>query len=341
MKVRKAVFVLMLFALCLLGGCVQKNQQTEEEAEETPLIGISIYRYDDGFMKLYRDELEKYLQETYQARIVMRSARNSRLEQKEQVREFVSQGCDGVIVNLVSEDDGKVITEVCRKAGVPVVFVNRVPSAEETERWQEEKIQASSVSADFSQAAILQGEIILDTPNQGDINGDGIVSCAFLMGEDNGKNSRQEIQYSVKTLEEAGLQTEVLYSGYGSWERQRGKELAKKAVEAGEGRLEVIFCGNDTLALGAEEALEEAGIRPGQDIYLTGADGLQEAVNAVSEGRLTGTVWNDYTSQSHLAADVLMNLIDGKKEEVFYQVDYVKISMADALEKNTDKERSR
>ena len=59
MKVRKAVFVLMLFALCLLGGCVQKNQQTEEEAEETPLIGISIYRYDDGFMKLYRDELEK------------------------------------------------------------------------------------------------------------------------------------------------------------------------------------------------------------------------------------------------------------------------------------------
>ena len=51
----------------------------------------------------------------------------------------------------------------------------------------------------------------------------------------------------------------------------------------------MIFCNNDAMAMGALQAIEAAGRKVGQDIYLVGVDALEEAVQAEEAAAETET----------------------------------------------------
>ncbi len=212
-RLSKRIFVVFLIVLAafLLHGCAPREQEknTEERSaseagtegvrEETgPKIGISIYRYDDTFMKLYRSELKQYLEETCHADVIMRNAGGDQEEQNRQISQFISDGCDGIIVNPVEVSAAPGLSDDCSRAGIPLVFINREPNEEEQKRWQDNHMAVSCVGTDSRQAGTYQGEIIREMPDKGDINGDGVVSYAMLMGEDGNEDSRYRTEYSIK-----------------------------------------------------------------------------------------------------------------------------------------------
>ena len=79
------------------------------------------------------------------------------------------------------------------------------------------------------------------------------------------------------------------------------------------------------MALGAVQAIRDAGRVVGENIYLVGVDALDEAVELVNAGEMTGTVLNDHIGQSHKAADVALEVAGGAIPEKNYTVDYVKV----------------
>ena len=93
-------------------------------------------------------------------------------------------------------------------------------------------------------------------------------------------------------------------------------------------KVEVVFCNNDGMALGAQTAIEAAGRKVGEDIYLVGVDALPEAIDLIKEGNMTGTVLNDHIGQSHAAVDVAVKLLNGEAIENYYWVNYVKVDKA-------------
>ncbi len=54
--------------------------------------------------------------------------------------------------------------------------------------------------------------------------------------------------------------------------------------------INVLFAHNDDMALGAIQAMEEAGIKPGKDIKIISIDGVHDAFQAMVEGKLNCTV---------------------------------------------------
>ena len=91
----------------------------------------------------------------------------------------------------------------------------------------------------------------------------------------------------------------------------------------------MIFCNNDAMAMGALQAIEAAGRKVGENIYLVGVDALEEAVQAVADGRMTGTVLNDAKGQATQAVASMEELLGGKTFEADHQsvyVDYVKVT---------------
>jgi methyl-galactoside transport system substrate-binding protein len=82
------------------------------------------------------------------------------------------------------------------------------------------------------------------------------------------------------------------------------------------------------MALGAATAIQTAGRKVGEDIYLLGVDALPEAIDLIKEGDMTGTVLNDHIGQSHTAVDVAVKLLNGEDIENYYWVDYVKVDKA-------------
>ena len=309
-----------------------KTEAATEPAAEpaaavtTYKVGVSIYKFDDNFMTLYRQELESYFKslETdavkYEVTIV--DGKGDMAEQTNQVDTFLAQGVDVLIINLVQSSSAATITDKAKAAGVPVVYINREPSADDMKAWD----KICYVGADARQSGTYQGEIIANLPDKGDQNGDGVVSYVMIMGDPENVDAQYRTEFSIKALTDAGIQVEELFKQRGDWAQEKGQELAANALAQFGDKIDVIFCNNDGMALGAYQAIVAAGRTVGKDIYLVGVDALAECVQMVKDGTMTGTVLNDHIGQSHTAVDAAVKYIMGETVDTYLWVDYQKVA---------------
>ena len=135
-----------------------------------------------------------------------------------------------------------------------------------------------------------------------------------------------------QALEDAGLKVNKLYEQRADWDQTKGQENAANVLSQFNDEVDVIFCNNDAMAMGALQAIEAAGRKVGEDIYLVGVDALEEAVQAVAAGRMTGTVLNDDVSQAQTAVDAAVRYLKGEANDKNYTIDYVKVTPENAAD---------
>lgn len=298
-------------------------------------VGISIYQFADNFMTVYRQELERYLTEELGVKkenISIMDGKNDQGEQMNQIRNFITTGVDVMIINLVQASSEPTVTEECAKAGIPVVYINREPEAEREQAWVDEEIKATYVGADARQSGKFQGEEIAELPNKGDADGDGVVRYIMVQGDPENVDAQYRTEFSVQALKDAGVEVEELVKMRGDWDQTKGQEITANALAQHGAKIDVVFCNNDAMALGALQAIEAAGRTVNKDIYLVGVDALVEAVENVMNDKMTGTVFNDYLGQAQTAADRAMDFVNGKDVKNVYMVDYVKVTKDNATE---------
>lgn len=298
-------------------------------------VGISIYKFDDNFMTLYRTELERYLTQDLgfkKENITIMDGKNDQAEQTNQIDNFINQGVDVLILNLVQASSAPSVTDKCHAAGIPVVYINREPDAAEEQRWTDEGIKATYVGADARQSGTFQGEEIAELENHGDANGDGVTSYIMVQGDPENVDAQYRTEFSVKALTDAGVKVEELLKQRGDWDQAKGQQIVQDALTQYGDKIDVVFCNNDAMALGALAAIQAAGRTVGEDIYIVGVDALTEAVQNVMEGKMTGTVFNDHISQAKTAADIACDYLNGADVKNVNMVDYVKVTKDNAQE---------
>ena len=302
---------------------------------ENTKIGISIYQFADNFMTLYRTALVRYLTEELgfkEENIIVQDGKNDQAEQTNQINNFITDKVDVMILNLVQASSAPQITDMCNEAGIPVVYINRQPDEAESNRWAEEGIKATYVGADARQSGTFQGEEILETENKGDINGDGKVSYIMIQGDPENIDAQYRTEFSVKALTDGGMEVEELLLQRGDWDQAKGQQITQDALTQFGDQVEVVFCNNDAMALGALQAIQAAGRTVNKDIYLVGVDALTDAVQNVVDGNYTGTVFNDHFSQAQEAAAQAVKFLKGEEVEPVNMVDYVKVTSDNAAE---------
>ena len=313
-KIIALVMALLVVALCGVAT-----------AEDAPKIGVAIYQFADNFMTLYRTELARYLTEDCGVpaeNITIMDGKNDQAEQTNQIDAFIADNVDVMIINLVQSSSAASVIQKADAAGIPVVFINREPTADDMALSE----NICYVGADARQSGTFQGEIVAETENKGDINGNGTVDYVMIMGDPENIDAQYRTEYSIKALTDAGLAVNKLFEQRGDWDQTKGQELAATALSQYGNDIDVIFCNNDAMALGAYQAIVDAGRVVGEDIYLLGVDCLDECKAMVEAGTMTGTVLNDHIGQSHTAADVALKAAAGEKMEKYYWVDYVKVT---------------
>ena len=287
-------------------------------------IGVCIYKFDDAFMTTYRNALQEIL-EGKGYTVTFMDGKNDQAEQNNQINNFIAQGVDALIINPVMTSAADQIIATVKDAGVPTVLINREPTAEQMAAYD----KLVYVGCDARQSGTMQGELILDTPNKGDINGDGKVSYIMIQGDPENIDAQYRTEFSVKALTDAGMEVEELDLQRGDWDRNKGQEIAQNDLAKFGDDIEVIFCNNDDMAIGALQAIQAAGRTVNEDIYLVGVDALDAALNEVAGGNMTGTVLNDAQGQAEGAVQAMEDLLGGKTyaagEQSIY-VDYVKVT---------------
>ena len=345
---KKLISLLLVLAMALTLVACGGSKPAETEAAAAPAeteaaaepaaevttydVGVAIYQYNDNFMTLYRQEIEAYFAsletDTVKYNISMVDGKNDMGEQTAQIETFIAQGMDVIILNLVQTSSAEVLIDKIVAADIPLVLINREPLGETDESYPGilDNATVCYVGADARQSGTFQGEIVAELDSKGDLNGNGKVDYVMIEGDPENVDAQYRTEFSIKALTDAGLEVNCLVDNVGNWDQTKGQEIAAAALAQYGEEIDVIFCNNDAMALGAAAAIEAAGRVVGEDILLLGVDALDECVEMVNNGTMTGTVLNDHVGQSHKAVDVAIQLLNGEAIDNYYWVDYVKVT---------------
>lgn len=306
----RSLFLTAVLCVGLLAGCGSSGSGEKG----TLRVGVALYDQSDTFISTVVQDLERAVQETegeegLKINLSVTDGRSNQTTQMDQIDQFLSRGYDMLCVNIVDRTAAAVLIDKAQEAGVPLIFFNRQPVAEDIQRWD----QIYYVGARAEEGGILQGQLVLDAWLQKrqtlDRNGDGILQYGMLEGEPGHQDALLRTEYSVKVLSDAGVEVEKVVSDTANWNRGQASEKVSQWLEEFGPSLEVLFANNDDMALGAIDAFQEAGA---ELPLIVGVDATAPALEAVKEGTLYGTVLNDAQGISHAMLDLMLALV---KEE--------------------------
>lgn len=315
MKKGITICMLSLFLCVLLFcGCTDNNGAVQGEIREIR-IGIFLYNLDDLFITDLMEKLdsgfrEKEKEGDFKITFNFCDAKASQTTQNDQIDKYIAQGYDVLCVNLVDRTDASIIVDKGKKAGVPIVFFNREPVSADMERWED----TYYVGVATEDGGKFQGEIFLEAYEKEpgiDKNGDGVIQYVMLEGEPGHQDTTIRTESCIKTIQEAGIELERLETYSANWRRSQGKEIMEDWLGIYGDGIEAVFSNNDEMALGVLDAMEVMKIPKGS-IKVIGLDGIEEAVAAVRDGCMLGTVLNDVDGQAKGIIDLAVALGRGE-----------------------------
>ena len=90
-------------------------------------VGVTMARFDDNFLTVLRNDLQKHADGMDGVDVQIEDAQNDVARQLDQINNFVASGVDAIIVNPVDTSATQAMTDAAASGGVPLVYVNRQP----------------------------------------------------------------------------------------------------------------------------------------------------------------------------------------------------------------------
>ena len=249
-------------------------QKTEAAEAGDQKIGVLIFNYANDYISYVRKGLEAAAQTAGVEYLTVDGA-NDQAKQTEQVDTMIQKKVDGLCVALVESTAAETIIEKCRTADLPVVFVNKKPTAEVLNTYD----KCWYVGCATQQPGEFQAEMMLEDwkadPTM-DKNGYGKIQYVIIKGENGHENAEARIVGIHKVLEESGIEVEELDCQVAGWDASKAKDIMDTWLSKYGDDIEVILSNNDAMALGAIESLKAAGYFEGDKqiaVYGINADG--------------------------------------------------------------------
>ena len=303
------VFVLMLAVLSttVVFGSGNRDSGSASSSSALPGMGAAIYRYDDTFMSYMRNTIEGLA--SGKVALTMVDSQNSQPTQNDQVDQFITRGMKVIAINTVDRTAAGAIITKARARNVPVVFFNREPFPEDMRSWD----RVYYVGAKAEQSGTMQGEIAAEWWKANKPAGT-VMKYIMLKGEPGHQDAELRTEYSIKAVQAAGIQVQLLAEDTAMWQRPTAVEKMDAFWSRFGDQIDVVFCNNDDMALGAIESLRKAGFfTGGRFLPVLGVDATAPALQALSEGTLLGTVLNDATNQGKATFDIAYALATGAR----------------------------
>ncbi|RDU22706.1 galactose ABC transporter substrate-binding protein [Anaerosacchariphilus polymeriproducens] len=318
MKKKIGIVLLVILSLQNFSGCsrgIDLDFSKDKEIKNIK-IGISLYDQYDTFIDSIADYFNKAVREKEREKNVtiqvnMVSANGSQSKQNDQVEQFVEQNYDIICVNLVDRTDPSMIIDRVKNANIPTIFFNRELVEEDLERWD----KLYYVGAVALESGIMQGKIMnaicKNDFHSVDKNKDGKIQYVMLEGESGHQDALLRTEYVIDTITKAGYSVERLGDEVANWNRAQAETKMNNWIQKFGANIEVVFANNDEMALGAVEAINKK-----KDIInpmILGIDGTKEAIEAIEQGEMTGTVLNDSKGQAESMLELAYSLVTKEK----------------------------
>jgi simple sugar transport system substrate-binding protein len=192
------------------------------------------------------------------------------------LRTFLAQRVDVIILAPVVETGWEPVLREIKRARIPVILVDRGI------KDSDPSLYTTLIASDFVQEGRMAGDWLAKK-----LDGKGnIVELQGTPGAAPANDRRQGFAEAIKKY--PGLK--IIKSQSGDFTRAKGKEVMEAFLKAEGKNIDAVYAHNDDMALGAIQAIQEAGLKPGKDIIVVSIDGIKPAFEAMVEGTLNCTV---------------------------------------------------
>ena len=259
-------------------------------------IGVSMAKFDDNFLTVLRNGMTAYAKEKG-VDLQIEDAKNDVGGQLSQIQNFIAAKVDAIIVNPVDTSATPKMTALAVAAGIPLVYVNRLPSDKEM------PAKVSFVGSDEAQSGTLETREVCKL-----MGGKGNI--VVMMGELTNQAAVQrtkDIHEVIATPECAGMK--ILQEQTANWSRTEAADLMTNWITAGV-KPDAVIANNDEMAIGAIKALTAAKM---DKVIVSGVDGTADALAAMKAGGLKVTVFQNAAAQGQGAVDTAVKLAKGEK----------------------------
>ena len=261
-------------------------------------IGVTMSAFDDNFLTVLRNGMGKYAESQKDVSLQFEDAQGDVGKQLNQIQNFIAQKVDAIIVNVVDTDATPKMTKLATQAGIPLVYVNRMPA----DKTLPEKV--AYVGSNEVDSGTLQMKEVCKL-----MGGKG--SILVMMGDLANQAARQrtqDIEDVIATPECSGIK--ILDKRTAKWQRTEGNDLMTNWISSGM-KFEAVVSNNDEMALGAIQALKASKML--DKTIVAGIDATQDALASMKAGELKVTVFQNAAGQGQGAVDTAMKIINGEK----------------------------
>ncbi len=228
--------------------------------------------------------------------LLFSNAENSQENQIAAIRSFIEQRVDAILLAPVIETGWTPILLEAYAAGIPVVIIDRNVTADES-------LYLTRVSSDF----VLEGRLAAAWLVQATSGRCNIVELQGTVGS----SAARDRQIGFNQVIALFPDMRVVISQTADFRRAMGHEVMANILHT-ENVSEIcaLWSHNDDMAIGAIEAIKEAGLDPGDDILIVSVDAIPDIFAAMMAGDTNATVeLNPYMAGP--AFDAIVTYLNG------------------------------
>jgi simple sugar transport system substrate-binding protein len=195
------------------------------------------------------------------------------------IRSFIAQKVDVIAFSPVVETGWEPVLREAKAAKIPVILSDRAVDVKDDTLW------VTFMGSDFVEEGRRAAKWLVGYMKdaKGDVN---IVELQGTVGSAPAIDRKVGFEEVLK----AYPNFKIIRSQTGDFTRAKGKEVMEAFLKAEGKKINVLYAHNDDMAIGAIQAIEEAGLKPGKDIVIVSIDAVKGAFEAMMAGKLNATI---------------------------------------------------
>lgn len=257
--------------------------------------------------------------EDFGAKVIHVSGENDVNRQVQLVEDFIAQDVDAIILQAVDTAGVVAVIKEANSAGIPVFTPGESPAGGE--------VVTAAVFNEINTGRAAAEYVIERIGGNKDIN---VVMLLGIQGTETARNRQEGFETRLK---EGCPACTIVAKQPADFDRTKGLSVMEALLQS-QSDIDVVWAANDEMAIGAIQAIKEAGRQ--DDMFVVGTDGVGDALTAIRNGDMAATYALPPFLQGYMITQTAVEYLNGKNvceriEEQGLLITSENVDQADAL----------
>lgn len=290
-KTLRSVILLVLALSMLLTLTACSTSQKSDKVK----IGVTLMDFSTEFGIGLKDYMTAKADAMGDVELTVVDAGGDAAKQLQQVETFISQKVDAIIMQPQEQEACSPAIDKAKAAGIPIINCNSLTITEP---------DAYVGSNDSESAEIAMTYIAKQLGGKGNV---------LMMHGHPGQTAEVKRTEGAMDILAQNPDMTLLDEQTADWDRAEAMTLMENWIQAYGDQINAVFCQNDEMALGALNALVQAGKK--DNVLVVGVDAIDDALQSVKDGKMDATVYQDCKGQAEGAIEAAYKLAKGESVE--------------------------